>query len=139
MLAFYQALNGEAQNECLEIMATGETLGGDKVDSFVALMDAFEKFRELQPLLYPDIPTFMAMKAEGQKSLQSKLTEHVATVRHVAFIAKLIGPLVHHGGWFTSLQHPDAGRWLTVCPRIAEYKFNNAQYVNVLQGMPLRF
>ena len=62
------------------------------------------------------------------ESCQAILTRYLAVEQHEVFRNKLVGTLVNFGAWFTSLQSPDAGRWLTLCPKKPEFKFVNADY-----------
>jgi hypothetical protein len=96
-------------------------------------LEVFDKFHRLSPEMYPDIDSFLDIKNEKRISVQSKLTCLLTSERHKSFRALLVGALVHHGAWFTSLQCPDAGRWVTVVPKHASFKFSNVQFQTLIR------
>ena len=118
----YQMHNGGT------IEGTGRT--NVPIASFV---EVFERFHLLDPEAFPDIDAFLSLKVETRLSIQSKLTQHLIDSRHKQFKDSLVGPLIHHGCWFTSLEHKDAGRWLTVVPKHSVFIFNNSQFQTQLR------
>jgi hypothetical protein len=93
----------------------------------------FLEFHRLKPDVFSNIQCFLQIGAEKRETVQSILTNYVVREKLALFKAKLIGPHIHLAAWMTSLECPEAGRWLTVVPRCDTFQFNNACYETSLR------
>src|SRR4051812_31206225 len=88
------------------------------------------KFHLLKPQTFSDLDSFLQTSGEKRETVQSILTRHVMEDKLETFKSKLTvqNGLVHERAWLTSLTDPNAGRWLSVVPRINDFQFSNLYF-----------
>jgi hypothetical protein len=108
-----------------EILRDEGVYQGKTVRHLEAFLSMFRKFKNFAPDQILDLDNFLDIRNTKTQTIQGILTDHATKHKILEFKNKLENS---HLAWVSSLECSEAGRWLLVIPKRANYQFTNAQF-----------